>query len=426
MEAVCNKLEKNIVEVEVTFGAEEWKAAQSKALNKLAKNVNLPGFRKGKAPINMIKSRIGKGAILEEATDIILNSNYAKIITENDIKLIAQPQIEVTALSEEELKVKVICSVMPEVKLGEYKGLDVKKTAVRVTKKEIEEKINAYQNDFAELIVKEEGTVENGDTAVIDFEGFKDGVAFDGGKGENHPLEIGSGSFIPGFEEQLIGMKVNEEKEINVTFPEDYHAEDLAGAAVVFKVTVHEIKAKVLPEIDDELAKDVNIEGVETLEDLEKHVKEDIKAQKQNEADRKFEEDLIDALIANCEVELPDVMVENELDKMLNDMQQNLSSQGVSLELYLQIMGKTAEELRADLTDQAVKNVKYSLIMTEIVKVENIDATDEEVDAELKEIASMYGKDVEEVKTLLASQIQYLKDDIAIKKALQLIKDNVK
>lgn len=425
METVCNKLEKSIVEVEVTFDAKEWKDAQTKALNKLAAKVNLPGFRKGKAPVNMIKSRIGKGAILEEATDIILNKNYASIITENNIQLVGQPQVEVTDLSEEVLKVKVLCPVMPEVKLGDYKGLEVKKTAVRVTKKEIDERIASYQNDFAELIVKEEGTVENGDTAIIDFEGFVDGVAFDGGKGENYSLEIGSGSFVPGFEDQLVGMAINETKDINITFPENYTPE-LASKDATFKVTVHEIKAKVLPEIDDELAKDVNIDGVETLEDLEKHVKEDIRTQKQNEADNKFEEELIDTLIANCEVELPDVMVENELDKMLNDMQQRLSSQGATLELYLQIMGKTAEEMRADLTEQAIKNVKYSLILTEIVKAENIEVSDEEVDAEMNEIATMYGKEVEEVKAILGSQIQYLKDDIAVKKALQLIKDNVK
>ena len=425
METVCNKLEKSIVEVEVTFDAKEWKDAQTKALNKLAAKVNLPGFRKGKAPINMVKSRIGKGAILEEATDIILNKNYASIITENNIQLVGQPQVEVTDLSEEVLKVKVLCPVMPEVKLGDYKGLEVKKTAVRVTKKEIDERIASYQNDFAELIVKEEGTVENGDTAIIDFEGFVDGVAFDGGKGENYSLEIGSGSFVPGFEDQLVGMAINETKDINITFPENYTPE-LASKDATFKVTVHEIKAKVLPEIDDELAKDVNIDGVETLEDLEKHVKEDIRTQKQNEADNKFEEELIDTLIANCEVELPDVMVENELDKMLNDMQQRLSAQGATLELYLQIMGKTAEEMRADLTEQAIKNVKYSLILTEIVKAENIEVTDEEVDAEMNEIATMYGKEVEEVKAILGSQIQYLKDDIAVKKALQLIKDNVK
>lgn len=426
METVCNKLEKSIVEVEVTFSAEEWKAAQDKALNKLAKNVKVDGFRKGKAPVKMVKARIGKAAILDEATDIILNKNYASIITDNDIHLVGQPQVEVNELTEETLKVKVVCPVMPEVKLGDYKGLEIKKTAIRVTKKEIDDRINEYQNQFAELVVKEDGEVENGDTAVIDFEGFKDGVAFDGGKGENHPLEIGSGSFIPGFEEQLIGMKVNEEKEINVTFPEDYHAEDLAGAAVVFKVTVHEIKSKVLPEIDDELAKDVNIEGVETLEDLQTYTKEQIKVQKQNEADSKFNEELVDTLVANTPIELPDVMVENELDKMLNEIQQNLSAQGATLELYLQIMGKTAEQMREELTEEATRRVKYSLILSEIVKAENIEVTDEEVDEEMKEIASMYGKEVEEVKSLLANQIQYIKDDLAVRKAVQLIKDNVK
>lgn len=425
METVCNKLEKSLVEVEVTFTTEEWKDAQNKALNKLAKNVKLDGFRKGKAPVQMIKARIGKAAILEEATDVILNKNYSKIITDNHLELVGQPKVEVSDLNEESLKVKIIAPVMPEVKLGEYKGLEVKKTAVRVTKKEIEERINEYQNQFAELVVKEEGQVENGDTAVIDFEGFVDGVAFDGGKGENHPLEIGSGAFIPGFEDQLIGMNVNEEREINVTFPENY-AENLAGKDATFKVTVHEIKSKVLPEIDDELAKDINIDGVETLEDLQTYTKEQIKVQKQNDADQKFNDELVNTLIANTPIDLPDAMVESELDKMLNEIQQNLSAQGATLELYLQIMGKTAEQMREELSEEAAKRVKYSLILTEIVKAENIEVSDEEVDDEMKEIASMYGKEVEEVKNILSSQVQYIKDDLAARKAVQLIKDNVK
>ena len=269
METVCNKLEKCMMEVKVTFTTEEWKNAQEKALEKLAKNVKIDGFRQGKAPMKMVKSRVGKAAILEEATDVVLKKSYAAILLDNNIQPVGQPQVQIDELTEDVLKVTVTAPVAPEVTLGQYKGLEVKKGTVKVTKKEIEAELANYQNQFAELIIKEEGTVENGDTAVIDFEGFKDGVAFEGGKAENHSLEIGSGSFIPGFEEQVIGMKVGEEKEINVTFPEEYQSAELAGQEAVFKVKVHEIKTKVLPDIDDELAKDVNIDGIETLADLE-------------------------------------------------------------------------------------------------------------------------------------------------------------
>ena len=267
METVCNKLEKCMMEVKVTFTTEEWKNAQEKALEKLAKNVKIDGFRQGKAPMKMVKSRVGKAAILEEATDVVLKKSYAAILLDNNIQPVGQPQVQIDELTEDVLKVTVTAPVAPEVTLGQYKGLEVKKGTVKVTKKEIEAELANYQNQFAELIIKEEGTVENGDTAVIDFEGFKDGVAFEGGKAENHSLEIGSGSFIPGFEEQVIGMKVGEEKEINVTFPEEYQSAELAGQEAVFKVKVHEIKTKVLPDIDDELAKDVNIDGIETLAD---------------------------------------------------------------------------------------------------------------------------------------------------------------
>lgn len=426
METVCNKLEKSLVEVKVTFTTEEWKEAQEKALNKLAKNVKIDGFRKGRAPVKMVKARIGKAAILEEATDIILQKNYSTIILDNDIQPVGQPEVKITDLSEEVLKLTVTAPVAPEVTLGEYKGLEIKKTAVRVTKKEIEEKIKNYQEQFAELVVKEDGEVENGDTAVIDFEGFKDDVAFEGGKGENYPLEIGSGSFIPGFEEQLIGMKIDEEKEINVTFPEDYQAEDLAGQAVVFKVKVHEIKSKVLPEIDDELAKDVNIDGVETLEDLQTYTKEQIRIQKQNQAETEFSNKIVKKVIENTPVDIPDVMVENEINLMLREIEQNLAQQGMNLELFQKMTGKTLDDIKNEIREQAEERVKFNLILTEIAKVEGIEVTDEEVDEEIKQIASYYGKEVDEIKEIFGGQFGQIRADLSTRKAVQLIKDNVK
>ncbi|MEG0276959.1 MAG: trigger factor [Coprobacillus sp.] len=426
METVCNKLENCMVEVKVSFTTEEWKDAQDKALNKLAKNVKMDGFRQGKAPIKMIKAKIGKAAILEEATDVILQKSYAGILLDNNISPVGQPEVKIDELTEEVLKVTVNAPVAPEVKLGKYKGLEVKKESTKVSKKDIDAELKNYQNQFAELVIKETGKVENGDTAVIDFEGFKDGVPFDGGKGENHPLEIGSGSFIPGFEEKVIGMEIGSEKDIEVTFPEDYQAADLAGQAVVFKVKVHEIKSKVLPEVDDELAKDVNIEGVETLADLETYTKEQLKNRKEKEVESKFSDDVFKAVVENTPLEVPAVMVESETQNMLREVEQNLSQQGLNMELFQQITGKTMDDIKGEMSEQAESRVKFNLILAEIVKAENIEVTEEEVDAEISEIASYYGKEVDEVKKIFGGQLDQIKHDLATRKAVQLIKDNVK
>ena len=426
METVCNKLEKCMMEVKVTFTTEEWKNAQEKALEKLAKNVKIDGFRQGKAPMKMVKSRVGKAAILEEATDVVLKKSYAAILLDNNIQPVGQPQVQIDVLTEDVLKVTVTAPVAPEVTLGQYKGLEVKKGTVKVTKKEIEAELANYQNQFAELIIKEEGTVENGDTAVIDFEGFKDGVAFEGGKAENHSLEIGSGSFIPGFEEQVIGMKVGEEKEINVTFPEEYQSAELAGQEAVFKVKVHEIKTKVLPDIDDELAKDVNIDGIETLADLETYTKEQIKNKKQTEVESKFSDDIFNAVIENTPLEVPEAMIETETQTMLREVEQNLSQQGLNMELFQQLTGKTMEDMKTEMSEQAEKRVKFNLILAEIAKAENIEISDEEVDDEIKEIATYYGREFDEVKTIFEAQMGQIKSDLATRKAVQLIKDNVK
>ena len=415
-----------MMEVKVTFTTEEWKNAQEKALEKLAKNVKIDGFRQGKAPMKMVKSRVGKAAILEEATDVVLKKSYAAILLDNNIQPVGQPQVQIDELTEDVLKVTVTAPVAPEVTLGQYKGLEVKKGTVKVTKKEIEAELANYQNQFAELVIKEEGTVENGDTAVIDFEGFKDGVAFEGGKAENHSLEIGSGSFIPGFEEQVVGMKVGEEKEIHVTFPEEYQSAELAGQEAVFKVKVHEIKTKVLPDIDDELAKDVNIDGIETLADLETYTKEQIKNKKQTEVESKFSDDIFNAVIENTPLEVPEAMIETETQTMLREVEQNLSQQGLNMELFQQLTGKTMEDMKAEMSEQAEKRVKFNLILAEIAKAENIEISDEEVDDEIKEIATYYGREFDEVKTIFEAQMGQIKSDLATRKAVQLIKDNVK
>lgn len=426
MNTEVKKLEKSMVEIKAVFDKEEWAAAQDKALNKLASSANLDGFRKGHAPKSLIKAKIGAKAIRDQAVEEILSENYAKIFIDNNIAPVAQPSANINKCTDTELEVTFTCPVRPEFTLGEYKGLEVKKTQVRVTKKDVEERLKDYQNQFAELVVKEEGTVEEGDTAVIDYEGFKDGEAFEGGKAENYSLEIGSHSFIPGFEEGLVGMKAGEEKEINLTFPEEYHAKELAGAAVVFKVKVHEIKAKVLPEIDDELAKDVNIEGVETLEQLQENVKEQIRSRKKAEAETKFNEEVIKAVVANNEIDVPEAMIEQETQNIVNEINQNLSQQGLNIELYQQLTGKTMEDIKADVKDQAEERVKLNLILDEIVKAENIEVSDDEMEDEMKEIATYYNQPLEEIKKILAGQEYVIKSDLTHRKALQVIKDNVK
>ena len=420
------KLENAIVELTVAFDVDEWKKNKKKALNKLAKKVKIDGFRPGKAPVAMVKARVSKGSILEEATDMILQANFVKILNDAKVEPLAQPALNINKVSEEELEVRILVPVKPEVELGEYKGLEVKKTRVTVTKKEIEEQLTNYQSQFAELSVKEDGNVADGDTAVIDFEGFIDGVAFEGGKGENYPLEIGSGSFVPGFEEQLVGMGVDKEEEIKITFPKDYGAVDLAGKEAVFKVTVHEIKEKHLPEIDDELAKDVNIDGVETLDQLKDHIKANIKTRKENENEQKFMDDIYDALIANSKVETSEALLKEEQEMLLKEIEQNLQRQGLNFEVYEQFTGKNKDAIKEDVKPQAEKRVKINAILAAIIEEEKLVVSDEELETELQTIADYYKKELAEVKKIFEGNMSRIENDLLTRKAIELVKDNLK
>lgn len=397
-----------------------------KALNKLSRKVKIDGFRQGKAPIAVVKARIGKGKILEEATDMILQANFAKALEEAKVEPIAQPALSVDKIDEEELQVKILVPVEPEVELGEYKGLEIKKTRVTVTKKEIEEQLANYQSQFAELSVKEGGKVAKGDTAVIDFEGFIDGVAFEGGSGENYPLEIGSGSFVPGFEDQLIGMGVDKEQEITIKFPDDYGAVDLAGKEATFKVTVHEIKEKHLPEIDDELAKDVNIDGVETLDQLKDHIKANIKARKENENEQKFMNDIYQTLIKNSKIENSEALIKQEQQMILKEIEQNLQSQGLNFDIYKQFTGKDIPDILEDIKPQAEERFKINAIIKAIIKEEKLVASDEELEAELQSIADYYKKELDEVKNIFKGNMSRVENDILTRKAIDLVKDNLK
>lgn len=420
------KLENAIVELTVAFDSEEWKATQEKALDKLAKNVKIDGFRPGKAPAAMVRARVSKASVLEEATDMILQTKFVEILTEANVEPVAQPALSVQKVDADELEVQILVPVKPQVELGEYKGLEVKKGRVTVTKKEIEEQLANYQTQFAELTVKEGGKVAKGDTAVIDFEGFVDGVAFEGGKGENYPLEIGSGSFIPGFEDQVIGMTVDKEQDIVVTFPEDYGAADLAGKEATFKVTVHEIKEKHLPEIDDELAKDVNIDGVETLDQLKDHIKANIKTCKESENENKFMDDLYKAIVASSKVEDSDALLEQEQGLMLQEVEQNLQRQGLNFEVYQQFTGKSKDDIKEDIKPQAEERVKLNAILAAIIEEEKLAVSDEELETELKTIAEYYQKELDEVKKIFEGNMSRIENDLLTRKAVDLVKDNLK
>ena len=420
------KLENAIVELTVAFDSEEWKATQEKALDKLAKNVKIDGFRPGKAPAAMVRARVSKASVLEEATDMILQTKFVEILTEANVEPVAQPALSVQKVDADELEVQILVPVKPQVELGEYKGLEVKKGRVTVTKKEIEEQLANYQTQFAELTVKEGGKVAKGDTAVIDFEGFVDGVAFEGGKGENYPLEIGSGSFIPGFEDQVIGMTVDKEQDIVVTFPEDYGAADLAGKEATFKVTVHEIKEKHLPEIDDELAKDVNIDGVETLDQLKDHIKANIKTRKESENENKFMDDLYKAIVASSKVEDSDALLEQEQGLMLQEIEQNLQRQGLNFEVYQQFTGESKDDIKEDIKPQAEERVKLNAILAAIIEEEKLAVSDEELETELKTIAEYYQKELDEVKKIFEGNMSRIENDLLTRKAVDLVKDNLK
>ena len=414
--------EKSTGELKVTIEGENWKTAQTKAFNKLAKELEIPGFRKGSVPAAMAKKYVPAQKIMLEAVEHCAQELLDAGIDEHSLWPISRPELNIEEISEEAATMSFTFAVKPEVKLGEYKGLAYEVAETSVSEEEVDAELKRIQENFAELEVKEEGEVENGDTAVIDFEGFKDGVAFEGGKGENHPLEIGSNSFIPGFEEQVIGMKKEETKDINVTFPENYQAAELAGQPVVFKVTVHEIKAKVLPELNDDLAKDVNAPNVETMEDLKALIRKNQEEQKQQNAENEATNKLISTVVDACEVEIPEIMIKNETDDMIQDYANRLQQQGISLQQFFQITGQSEETLREQMAKDAESKVKLRLVLDAVATQENLEVGEEDIDTEYGLIASQYNMEKDKVKELIpVSSISY---DVRLRKALDLIKDS--
>ena len=415
--------EKNMKEIKIKVEGKEWKDAIDKAYKKISSKVKVDGFRPGKAPRDMIIKKYGQGNLWMDAADESIQAAYTKVMDENkDLEIVCQPEVNVTSVSDDAIEFNFTLTLKPEVKLGKYKGLGVKKEEVKVSKKDIDEAVLAMQKRYAESVIKE-GTVENGDTAVIDFEGFKDGVAFEGGKGENYSLEIGSGSFIPGFEEQLIGMKKGETKEINVTFPENYHAEELKGQPAIFKVTVNEIKTTKIPELDKDFFVDLGMEGLETEEALRKQLEENNKTRRESEFENKFIDDLLDAAVKNMEVEIPHVMIHEELDRMLRQYAENLKMQGITLEQFYQFTNSNEEQLKSEMHGEAEKRVLERLLLEEIVKSEKIEVKNEDVKKEAEDLAKKYQMDKDEFLKLFGG-LEMVEYDLKMRKALDLLKAN--
>jgi len=414
---------KNTKEIKINIEGQEWQDALDKAFLKANEKAKIDGFRPGKAPKDVFMKKYGQESLYMDAADICLEIAYTKMIKDNEgLEIVSQPQVDLTTVNESGLEFKFTLTLKPEVKLGKYKDLDVKKEKVEVTKEEIDEAIAEMQNRFAENVIKE-GKVENGDIAVIDFEGFKDGTPFDGGKGENYSLKIGSKTFIPGFEEQVIGMEVNEEKEIEVTFPEDYHSEDLKGALVTFKVKVNEIKGIKIPELNKDFYEDLGMEGVNDLKSLEEQIKETIKARKEMNADNKFVDELLEVIAKDTQIDIPEVMINEEVDRMLKQYEENLKMQGITLDLFYQYTSSNEEALREQMKEEGTKRVTFRLMLEQIAKEEKINITDEEVEKEATTLAKKYEMEKDEFLNAFGG-LDMIKYDLTMRQTLDLIRGN--
>ncbi|MFR5876606.1 MAG: trigger factor [Eubacterium sp.] len=418
-----NKVETNVYEIEVTVDAAAFTEACKSAFMKQRKSIQIPGFRKGKATQGMVEKVYGEGAFYEEALEIVYPDAVQSAIDEAGLKVVAQPELtDVPVMSKAdgvEMKLKV--TTYPEVKLGDYKGLEGKMLETEANDEDVAEELKNMQDRNSRLVTVEDRPAEMGDTAEIDFEGFADGEAFEGGKGENYPLELGSGSFIPGFEEQVAGHKTGDEFDVNVTFPEEYAAE-LAGKDAVFKCKINEIKAKELPELDDEFAKDVS--EFDTLDELKDDLKKQLSEKKAETAKRDFENQLLEQVIDNMEVEIPEVMFEQKCDEMMQDYSYRLQMQGIDLNTYLGYLGQTMDQFKAQFMDGAKQQVKVDLALTAIIDAEKLEASEEEIDAEVAKLAEQYGMEADQIKAAVPAE--QIAKDVNTKKAVDLIVDSAK
>ena len=424
MSLQVEKLEKNMAKLTIEVPASDLEKALQSAYKKQKNKISLPGFRKGKVPRQMIEKMYGAEIFFDDAANEIIPKAYADAYDECELEIVSRPEINIVQIEKGKPFIFTAeVATKPEVTLGEYKGLEVDKVSTRVTQKEVEAKIEEEAEKNARTVTVEDRAVQDGDEVILDFEGFVDGEAFEGGKGENYPLTIGSGSFIPGFEEQLVGAEAEKEVEVKVTFPEDYHAEELKGKEAVFRCTVHEIKAKELPEIDDEFAAEVS--EFDTLDEYKADVKAKIKEQKATDGKRKQEDQAVEQAIKNASYEIPDAMVDTQISQMANDFAQRIQSQGLTMEQYYQFTGMTEEKMNEEFKPQAVKRIETRLVLEAIAKAENIEISDEKLDEEIAKMAEAYKMEADKLKEFMGdAEKKQMKEDMAVQEAVTFLVEN--
>ena len=426
MSVQVEKLEKNMAKLTIEVSSEEFENAIAKAYKKNKNKISMPGFRKGKAPRAMIEKMYGKGIFYEDAANSIIPDAYADAAKESELEIVAQPEIDVTQIeSGKPFIFTATVALKPEVTLGEYKGIEVEKKEVEVTDEEVEAEINKVRESNARMLDIDDRATQDGDTVLIDFDGYVDGKQFEGGKADDYSLVLGSHSFIDNFEEQLVGKNIGDDVEVNVTFPEQYQAEELAGKPAVFKVKIHEVKAKELPELDDEFAQDVS--EFDTLAEYKEDVKKKLTERKEADAHRTKEDEAIEKIIDDAKMDIPEAMIDNQVNSMINDFANNMMQQGLSMEQYMQFTGMTMDKFKEQVRPDAVKRIQSSLVLEQIAKDENLEVTDADVEAEVEKMAAAYGMEVDKIKDYIQdAEKESMKKDIAIEKAVSFIMDNVK
>ena len=426
MSLQVEKMEKNMAKLTIEVSAEELDKAMQNAYLKARGKISIPGFRKGKAPRKMIEQMYGKGIFLEDAANALIPEHYSKALEECDLEIVSQPEIDVTQAEPGKAFIFTAeVAVKPEVTLGEYKGVEVPKSETEVTDEDIDAEIKKEQEKNSRTVTVEDRGAENGDITTIDFEGFVDGVAFEGGKGTDYPLTLGSGSFIPGFEDQLVGAKAGDHVEVNVTFPEEYQAAELAGKAAVFQCDVKKVETKELPELDDDFAQDVS--EFDTLAEYRADVKKNLTEKKEKEARAAKENTAVDKAIENAEMEIPDAMLNTQVRQMMNDFASRMQSQGLTMEQYFQFTGMTAEKMQEEMKPQALKRIQTRLVLEKIAETENIEVSEDEVNEEIGKMAEMYKMEADKLKELLGDrELEQMKKDMAVQKAVTLVADEAK
>ena len=424
MNVKVEKKENSKVEIEFTMDKKQFEEELEKAYKQNAKKFKVPGFRAGMVPRAIVEQTYGESVLYEFVIENTVDDAYRTAVVENNLEIVSRPELDIKQIGKDKDFIFVVnVCVKPQATVKDYKGIEVKKVSTRVTKKDVEAELEKIREKNARIVTVEDRELKNGDISIIDFEGFTDGKAFEGGKAENFELTIGSGQFIPGFEDQMIGMKVDEQRDINVKFPEEYHAKDLAGKDATFKVKLHEIKEKVLPEIDDEFAKDVS--EFDNLEDYKKDLNKKIKADKENHAKMDMEQEAIDKFIEKVEVNIPEEMIDSEVDKMVEEMNANLSYQGLNIDQYLQYMGTTLDEYKKQMRDQAQRRIKLDLGLEYVAKEEKVEVEDKDIDKKIRELAAQYGNKDDDSLLKNENARNYMKQQLVYEKTMKVITDNI-